>query len=86
MSIKKNTAYAGEHLSSNGRVSFTIWYRDRYDAAQINKMLIRPHPRISPHYPRTGWFFRRSHTKSWVAYGPFTSSQKAYKRAMETLR
>jgi len=86
MAKKQWNAYEGDHLTLSGERTFTVHYRDRTECQTINRQLKRPHGRRSPYYPRCGWYYGYKYIQAGKMIGPFTSSQKAFKDAIENLK
>lgn len=86
---KRNDAYAGDHVTPDGRRGFHIFYIDKAGAATIRAAQKRPWPRGHPGYVKTGWFWisqtSRKNAKG-NSYGNFTSSRGAYQDAVMHLQ
>jgi hypothetical protein len=85
MGLFRNDAFAGRHLVADDRVIVQIFYAPREHCANvINKGIPRGHR----DWRHCGWYWYvtapgSARNSATVLHGPFSSSRKAYKAAME---
>ena len=91
--MKKNNAYAGEHVTPSGGRAVRIYYIDRAALAAINQCLREAGQRVPKRHERyavrCGWYWITmadvAAGKAGARVGPYTSSRAAWQAAVQRL-
>lgn len=89
---KRFDAFAGEHITPDGRRGFYVFYMDKAAVQTVRAAQRRPWPPGHPNFVKTGWRWCKLHelmrndNGSPKGKGPFSCSRSAYKDAVMHLQ